>query len=138
MFRTKDFDTGTQEFVQFTVRMPKSWDEGTVTFEAVWSHPSTTTNFGVAWGLAGYGYTDTATGDAAFGTAVAVTDTGGTTNAVYKTAESTAVTIASAAEGDLVQFQVNRTVADAGDTMAVDARLHGITIFYTTNAATDA
>ena len=50
-----------------------------------------------------------------------------------------AITIAGTpTAGDTVQFQLNRTVADAGDTMAINARLHGIRLFFTTNAATDA
>ena len=42
------------------------------------------------------------------------------------------------AAGDTVQFQINRTVLDAIDLLAVDARLHGIRLFFTTSAATDA
>src|SRR4051812_8376771 len=48
---TLDFDATTEEYAQFSIPMPKSWDEGTVTFKAVWSHAATTTNFGVVWGL---------------------------------------------------------------------------------------
>ena len=135
MFVTKDFDTTTQEFVQFEIFFPKSWNLGTVTFQPLWSHPSTTTNFGVVFGLAGIARSDDDAGDVAFGTAQTSTDTGGTTNGP----ESSAITIAGTpAAGDSVQFQINRTVADGSDTMAVDARLHGIRLFFTTSAATDA
>ena len=136
---TLDFDPTTQEFAQFQVAMPKSWDEGTVTFEAVWYHPSATTNFGVVWSLAGTALSDTNALETAFGTAVLVTDTGGTTNTVYDSPESAAVTIGNTpAENDYVVFQVARVPADAGDTMAVDARLLGVKVFYTTNAGNDA
>jgi hypothetical protein len=144
MFGTLDFDTTTQEFAQFIIRMPKSWDEGTVTFRAIWSHPATATNFGVAWALAGVALSDNEAGDTAFGTAViagasGTGDTGGTTNNIYITPESAAITIGSSPVAeDLVMFQVNRTVADGADTLAVDARLHGITLYYTSNDATDA
>lgn len=139
MFKTLDFDTATQEFAQFEVFFPKSWNLGTVTFQPVWSHASTTTNFGVVFGLAGVARSDDDAGDVAFGTAQTSTDTGGTTNDIYIGPESSAITIAGTpAAGDTVQFQINRTVADASDTMAVDARLHGIRLFFTTNAATDA
>ncbi|PAQ05210.1 hypothetical protein CIT26_30890 [Mesorhizobium temperatum] len=77
--------------------------------------------------------------DAGFGTAQSSVDTGGTTNDIYIGPESSAITIGGTpAEGDLVVFQIYRDVSDAGDTMAVDARLHGIHIYLTTNAATDA
>lgn len=49
--QTLDFDATTQEYAQFSIRMPKSWNEGTVTFSPVWSHAATTTNFGVVWDL---------------------------------------------------------------------------------------
>lgn len=138
MIKTLDFDTATQEFAQFSVQMPKGWNEGTVTFLAVWSHAATATNFGVAWSLAGLALSDDDAQDTAFGTAIVVTDTGGTTNDLYRTAESAAVTIGNTpAEGDVVVFQVARVPADGADTMAIDARLHGIALFYTTNANTD-
>lgn len=139
MFATLDFDTTTQEFAQFSIAMPKGWDEGTVTFIPVWSHPSTTTNFGVAFGLAGIAISNDEAGDVAFGTAQTSVDTGGTTDDIYVGPESSAITIGGTpAEGDLVMFQINRTVSDGGDTLAVDARLHGIRLLYTTNAANDA
>lgn len=139
MFKTLDFDTATVEYAQFAIQMPKSWNEGTVTAAFVWSHASTTTNFGVAWSLAGVAISDDDAGDAAFGTAVTVTDTGGTTNDIYITAATGAVTIAGTPQAnDWVVFQVARQVADAADTMAIDARLHGVQLYYTTDAATDA
>jgi len=136
---TLDFDPTTQEFAQFQIAMPKSWDEGTVTYEVIWYHPATTVNFGVVWSLAGVALSDTNALDTAFGTAVQVTDTGGATNAVYDSPESGAVTIGNTpAENDYVVFQVARVPADGSDTMAVDARLLGIRLFYTTNAGNDA
>lgn len=136
---TLDFDATTQEFAQFQIAMPKSWNEGTVTFDVEWYHPSTTTNFGVVWSLAGLALSDGNALDTAFGTAVLVTDTGGATNTLYSTPESAAVTIGNTpAENDYVVFQIARVPADAGDTMAVDARLLGVRIFYTTNAENDA
>ena len=139
MLATLDFDTATQEFAQFFVRMPKSWNEGTVTFAPTWSHASTTTNFGVVWGLAGVAFSNDDAADTAFGTAQTSTDTGGTTNDVYVGPTSSAITIAGTpAAEDFVVFQVNRTVSDGSDTMAIDARLHGVTLYFTLDAATDA
>ena len=139
MLKTLNFDTATVEYVQFAIQMPKSWNEGTVTARFVWSHAATTTNFGVAWALQGVALSDTDAGDAAFGTAVLVTDTGGTTNSIYVTSDTAAITIAGTpAAQDWVVFQVYRAVADAGDTMAIDARLQGVQLFYTTDAANDA
>lgn len=139
MIRTLDFDPATIEYAQFEIAMPKSWDEGPVTFVSVWSHGATTTNFGVVWQLQAIARSDDDAMDVAFGTAISVTDTGGTTNDLYMAPESTAVSIAgSPAENDVVQFQISRLATNASDTLAIDARLHGIKIIYTTNAGTDA
>lgn len=139
MVKTLDFDSSTQEFAQFDVRMPKSWNEGTVTFVPVWSHPSTTTNFGVVWAVDAVAVSDDDALDVAFGTEQTSTDTGGTTNDLYHGPESAAITIAgSPATADYVMFRVKRNPSNASDTMAVDARLHGITLLYTTDATNDA
>lgn len=136
---TLDFDAATTEYAQFSIVMPKSWDEGTVTFKAHWSHAATTTNFGAAWALQGVAVSNDDAIAAAYGTAVIVADTGGTTDDFYSTAESSAATIGGTpASEDMVFFRVYRKHDDAGDTMAIDARLHGITLFITTNAETDA
>ena len=79
-----------------------------------------------------------ATIDAAFGTAVVVSDAAeSAANKLYVTGESGAVTIAGTpADDDLTIFQVFRdTDADA---MEEDARLLGIKLFFTTDAANDA
>lgn len=139
MFKTLDFDATTAEYAQFSINMPKGWDEGTITAVFVWSHAATTTNFGVAWELAGVAVSDDDAMDVAFGTAGTVTDTGGTTNDCYITAASGAITIAGTpATNDLVMFQVNRAPANGSDTMAIDARLHGVRLMYSINTLTDA
>jgi len=137
MFKTLDYDPTTQEFAQFAIRMPKQWNLGTITARFVWSHPSTTTNFGVVWGLQGYAFSDDDAGDVAFGTAQIIADTGGTTNDIYITSATPAITIGGTpiAE-DYVIFQLYRDPANGSDTMAVDARLHGVTLYITTNAMT--
>ncbi|RUU92813.1 hypothetical protein EOB59_05495 [Mesorhizobium sp. M7A.F.Ca.MR.176.00.0.0] len=139
MLKTLDFDASADEHAQFSILMPKSWDEGTVTFKPVWSHAATATNFGVAWFCQGLALSNDDAADSAFGTAQSSVDTGGTTNDIYVGPESSAITIGGTpAEGDLVVFQIYRDVSDAGDTMAIDARLHGVHLYLTTNAATDA
>jgi hypothetical protein len=135
MFRTLDFDTTTQEFAQFIVRMPKSWNEGTITFAPVLSHASGSGN--VVFGLAGVACSNDDAGDVAFGTAQTSDRTIGTANDIYIGPTSSAITIAgSPAAEDLVMFQVNRTVAS--DNLGVDARLHGVTLYITTDATNDA
>lgn len=138
MVATLDFDATTQEFAQVDVRMPKSWDEGTVSFIPVWTHGATTTNFGVVWGLDAVAIGNDDALDAAFGTEQTSTDTGGTTDDAYQGPESAALTIAGTpAEGDLVQFRIHRNPAAGSDTMAVDAKLIGVLVLYTNAAGND-
>lgn len=138
MVETFDFDTAADEFVQFSVAFPKSWNAGTVTAQFFWTHPSTATNFGVAWAIQAVAFADSDALDTAFGTAVVRTDTGGTTDDVFVSAESGAVTIAGTpGDNEMVIFQVFRDVSDAADNMAVDAKLLGVKLFYTTDAAND-
>jgi hypothetical protein len=137
--QTLDFDTSTQEYAQFGIVMPKSWNEGTVSFKAHWSHAATTTNFGVVWDLQAVAVTDDDTIAVAFGTAQTSTDTGGTTNDLYQSPESSAITVAGTpAAEDMVFFRLSRVTGNGSDTMAIDARLHGITLYITTDAETDA
>jgi len=138
MYATYDFDTTTSESAQFAIQMPKSWDESTLIVQTVWSHPSTATNFGVVWEVAAVAFADGDALDTAFGTAVSMTDTGATTDDVYISPESSALTVAgSPSAEEYVIFKVSRAVANGSDTLAVDARLHGIKIHYTTDAGSD-
>lgn len=138
MLRTLDFDTSTQEFAQFNIQMPKSWNRSTLICQFVWTHPTTTTNFGVVWAIEAVAFANDDAADTAFGTAVQVSDTGGTANDIYITDETSALTVSgSPGNEEWVVFQIKRVPEDGSDTMAVDARLLGVKIHYTTNAATD-
>ncbi len=137
-FITKDFDTTTQETAYFALRMPQQWNESTVTFQIVWSHAATSTNFGAVFDLAAVACGDGDAGDASFGTAQTVTDTGGTTNTIYISPESAAITVSGSPQpGDYVFFRLRRVPADGGDTLAVDARVHELTLYINTALATD-
>lgn len=136
--KTLDFDSSTQEYCEFAIAFPKGWDEGTITMQYYWSHPSTTTNFGVAWGLQGRAFSDGDDLNTSWVAGTVVTDTGGNTNYQYITAESGTLTLdGSPAAGDLCCFRIYRHVTNAGDTLAVDARLHGMKIFYNINTLDD-
>ena len=135
--KTLDFDKDSDENAQFSVAFPKSWNEGTVTFQAFFTADSTNTGT-VSWDLAGVAVSDDDTCNVAFGTAVAPTAKAhsGTANDLDVTAESGAVTIAGTpAAGDQVFFQITRDVSD--DSLTADAKLLGIKLFFTTDAAND-
>ena len=135
-----DFDSSTQEYAQFSVAMPKSWNEGTVTAQFYWTH-ATAVATDVIWGIQGVGVSDNDTIDIAYGTAQTVTDTfHNTAEDLAVSAATSAITLAGTpAAGDLAFFQVYRDADAGGDTTnSTDARLIGVKINYTTNATNDA
>ena len=133
-----DFDKSSDEFAQFAVAFPKSWNAGTVTFQAFFTATSTDTGT-TAWGLSGVALADNGDLNTAFGTQVVATAKAhsGTSNDLDVAAESGAVTIAGSPGADeYVFFQVSRDVS--ADDLDADARLLGIKLFFTTSAANDA
>ena len=135
--KTLDFDKDSDEFAQFAVAFPKSWNEGTVTFQAYFTADSTNTGT-VSWALNGVAIADNDSINTAFGTAVAPTAKAhsGTANDLDVTAESGAVTIAGSPSTDEeVFFQIQRDVSE--DSLTADAKLLGIKLFFTTDAAND-
>ena len=134
-----DFDASTDEFAQFSIAMPKSWNEGTLTYQVYWTPGSTNTGDCI-FGLQAVACADNDTIDVAYGTAVTVTDAGiGTVEDQQISSESGAVTVAgSPAAGELTYFQLFRDANAGGDTFSADARVLGVKIFFTTDAANDA
>ena len=136
--KSLDFDKSSDEFAQFAVAFPKSWNEGTVTFQAFFTANSTDTGT-TSWALQGVALADNGDLNTAFGTAVAPTAKAmsGTANDLAVTAESGAVTIAGSPSTDeYVFFQISRDVS--ADDLDADAKLLGVKLFFTTDAANDA
>jgi len=133
-----DFDASTKQYTQFTVAMPKSWNEGTLTYQVYWS-PSTTNTGDAIFGLQAVACADGDTIDVAYGTAIEVTDAGiGTVEDQQITSESSAITVAgSPAAGEQTYFQLYRDAADGSDTFTGECRVLGVKVFFTTDAAND-
>jgi len=130
-----DFDKDSDEFAQFSVAFPVSWNAGTVTFQVFWAGIAATTD--VDWMVDAVAVSNNTTIDIAYGTAVVVTDNAqGAVEELNVSAESGAVTIAgSPGDDELCFFRIGRDVS--GDGMAGDARLVGIKLFFTTDLAND-
>ena len=133
-----DFDATADEHAQFNFSFPKSWDLGTVTYQAFWTSTATDTD-GVSWGLQGVAVADNDTIDVVYGTAVVVDDANqSAAEDMLVSAESAAVTIAgSPAADEMCFFRVFRDVSDSNDVMTEDARLIGIKFYFTTRAVND-
>jgi len=132
-----DFDASADEFAQFSIAMPKSWDEGTITFQAMFSVTGTDTGTTI-WSMSGVSVSDDATCDVTFGSAVAVTAKAhsGTSNDLNVTAESGVIAIKNAQVDTLTFFQISRSATS--DSQTADARLMGIKLFFTTDGKNDA
>jgi hypothetical protein len=133
-----DFDSTADEHAQFQIMFPKTWNLGTVTFQAAWTSTATDTD-GVSWGIQGVVCSDSDTIDVAYGTAIVVDDANiSAAEDFYLTAESSAVTIGGTpADNDITFFRVFRDVSDSNDTAAEDARLIGVKLFFTTDSEDD-
>lgn len=136
--QTLDFDATTQEYAQFSLPMPKAWNAGTVSMQFLWSHGSASGSYGVMWSVQALAFGDADALTVNFPAAVSVTDTGGTANKLYASPETAAVTIGnSPAQSDTVYVRISRVATDAADTLSVDARLHGVRLFYTATQYSD-
>ncbi len=132
---TLDFDPDTNEFAQFSVAMPKSWDLSVLTPSFIWT---VVTGSGAAiWSMQCLSVGNSDPLDAAFGTVITGTDT------VLTITDSHLVTLADVtcsgtpAENDQIIIQVYRDAADSGDTLDTDALLLGVKILYGTNESHD-
>ena len=132
-----DFAAAADDFAQFTVAFPKSWNEGTVTFQPYWTVTGTNTGT-VVWGMRAVAFADNADQNTTFGS-IAVTAAkahSGTSNDINVSAESAALTIKAAAVDTLTYFEIfNDTSASSQSGVA---RLTGVKILYTTDAVNDA
>jgi hypothetical protein len=134
-YNTFDFDTTTQEFVQFAWAPPRNYNNGTVKFTPYWTAASGSGT--VEFSLAGIALSNDDALDTAFGTEQVSSDTLITAADVHVGPQSSAITIAGTpADSDLIFFQITRNVSN--DTLGVDAKLLGIVLEYTLDAGVTA
>lgn len=132
-FDTLDFDTavgsGSEERAQFMMVLPDNWTPGTVTVKFHWTADSG--SGGVVWSMAARSLADDDAIDTAMGTEQQVADTLLAASDMHTSAATPAITIAGTPTvGVPIMWEVCRKNNDASDTLAVDARLLGITITY--------
>lgn len=128
---TKDFDDTTDEYVQWAIPMPSTWDGSTITATFYWSATAGTASAAetVTWAIQGVGFANDDALDTAFGTAQTVSDTWIADEDLHVSSATSACTIAgSPAAGELVVFRVYRDVS--ADDMVGDAQLISVNITY--------
>lgn len=134
------FDGAAKEYAGFLMRMPKGWDEGTVTAAFSWRRASGTGGANVVWGIRAVAVADNDTPAAAFGSDATVTDDAKTTTANFSlSGETSACTVAgSPGAEELVFFEVFRDGASGSDTLdSVDAWLSEVTLFINRDVSSD-
>jgi hypothetical protein len=139
MLATLDFDAAADEFAQFTVALPKSWNRGTLTARFCCTAAAGAQDKTVAWAIQGQVMVDDENIDAAFGAPVVagVVTFGGVGNVVRWSPETAAFTLGGSTDDPSISFlQVFRDVS--ADNLAEDAKLIGVKLFFTENAHTDA
>ena len=130
-----DFDKASEEFAQFSVAMPKSWDNDEITYQVYWIGLAATTT--CIWGLQVKALGDGETTDVAYGSAVTVTDVSQGSAVELLVSPVSSAIACGGATSDLLYCQVKRDADDGSDNLDGDARLVGIKIFYTTNTGGD-
>jgi len=125
--------TTLDERVQASTYLPRNWNEGSVDILIYWSFASGSGD--VRWAIRFGATGDNEAIDNAFQTAIFVNDTAGTANQLQQVLLSTITMPAGIVAGDELQIEVFRQGTDGGDTFTGTARLHGIVIRMTTDAA---
>jgi hypothetical protein len=140
---TLDFDDTTFEVAQFSVSFPKSWDrQKTITYRVYWSTTNTTSTSGCSWGLQAVTVADGGNLYLGMPQAIVINDqhqpTSGTGDLLNISGVSASINITGTVTLEsLIYFNISRLPNDSQDTLSGDARLHGIKLYYNTNAAND-
>lgn len=132
--QTLDFATGADEFAQFSLALPRNFDNSTITFEVHWTAASGSGT--VSWDVAALARSEGDALDAAFTDETTVNDTLTTADDLHISPTSADMGLTGHVDGDYIHFRVRRDVTD--DTLGVDAKLLGIQFHITTDAATSA
>jgi len=128
-YKGANFDTTTEENIQFEWVPNRKWDAGTVTAIFYWDNTGGASAETVDWGIKGVAIGNDGAVDSAFGSEITTTDTWLAQNDIHISEESAAVTIAGASIADYCVFNVARKTAT--DDMVGDARLIGVRLIYT-------
>jgi len=132
------FANGSTTYAQVWFRAPKSSDESaSFSGRIAWKEASGATTHVCRWAVEAQAQGDSDALDSAWGTAVAVDDTG--TSGTRREIAFTGLTPAGTwAEGDWIGIRLSRLGGHANDTLDVAAHFIGLQLDLTVNAATDA
>lgn len=135
---TLDFDPNVAEYAHYLWTPDKKWDRGSLSFEVLWTG-SAAGSGGVLWQLVGASFGDGEALDQAMTNYNVSADTYLGAWLDHKSPESNTFAVSgSPAVGDAVWLRLVRLPADPSDTLAQDAKLIGIRVFYMVTTGNDA
>ena len=133
------FDKTTQEHAQFSFKAPTTLDESAgFTARFVWKEDAAATLHDCIWQIEMQAQSDGDTIDSAWGTAVAVTDTGAAGKRYISAETATITPSGSWAAGDEIIVRVSRKASDGADTLDVDAHLIEVVLMASFSASAEA
>jgi hypothetical protein len=136
--RSLDFNASSVEYAQIILPMPKRWNKQGLCAQFIWSHASASASAGVVWSMESTSMSDGSSLLNSYGARVSVTDTGGNADTLYISPTTAQLTPAGTLSDDgLVAIRISRTATDSADTLSMDARMHGVRIFYGVNRISD-
>lgn len=126
------------EFAEFDLVMPESWDRGTIKYKVYWTngHADANPDEWVEFYLSAGARSNDDAMDAALGTAISVLDQHIADDDMHVTDASASLTVGGTpALGDMIHFKLGRDYdeANGGTAMDVDARVFGVLIQYREN-----
>lgn len=130
------FSPSVQQYAEFSIFWPKSWNVSNLSVQFVWSHETAASNFGVVWGIRSEYAANNSKYNDNFSSPVSVNDTGGVAYNLYVSNEVSLPATGATADS-IGYYQVLRAAGNGSDTLAVPALLHGLIIKYTVNAGDD-
>ena len=134
---TFSFSFTADNFVQFTIPMPKSWDHGEIEIRFYWFAISTlTTN--VVWNIQAIAVDDDADlENIAFPTADTVVDANAGEKLLNISEFLTFTPSGSPTNFDMVYFQISRIPGATLDTLEAAAQIQAVKLLYTTTTSVD-
>jgi hypothetical protein len=136
-YNSWDFDASGVEAIFCTFSLGSSWDLGPISCVPIWGAASGSGD--VVWSFNCIARSNDDAIAGSFSTTVSSTDTLLSAGDLHRGPESSALAVdGTPAANDELFFVVLRNATSGSDTLGVDAKLIGVDIFFTTNAAVDA
>jgi len=133
--RSLDFDAVTEENAQYTLSLPRNWDNSPIQTKIYWT-VSGSQSGSVVWAVKAAAYSNAFSLTASFSTEYIVSSS--ITGSVLNTTPYTAYITPSGSiqTGSLIIINVARKPDNANDNLSIDAKMIGMSIKYATNRAT--